>query len=321
MTSLSATAICIAVSILLSAVTHAYAEIIGGRSISITQAPWQLWMGNCGAAWVGGRNVLIAQHCIDTKTAANTFVWAGITRVNQATTANRIAVAEIIKMGTPINFDRDISILKLAADLPANTLARPIRFATAADVTAGYTDKGVECMATGWGRTVPNSGGFADSLQMVMSKVANAPADPVGVIRWGGLGGSQQIGACHGDSGSPLVVKDGAGNWILAGLASYLSSTCGDPAVPSNYARVSSFTSFFQQNGVTQPVTSLPDFRFAFRGGPERPQAPALTLVGLNGVIVSRTRPMRLVGAESGSVLQIGAEGPEARHLRPARSR
>lgn len=320
---------CQSVFTLALAFSWAGSEIVGGHSVSITEAPWQLWIGNCGATWVGGRNVITAGHCIMSKTPGNTFVWAGITRRNQATTATRIAVAEIIKKTTSQDLSQDIAILKLAADIPAGSLARPIRYATPADVTAGYTAKGVVCMASGWGKLSPTLG-LSDSLQLVMSKIYSESG---GVIRWAGQGGTQHVGSCQGDSGGPLVVKDGSGNWILAGASSYISSFCGDPNSAASYARVSAFATWYAANGVPQPSTTpildhviSPQLTSGYFQLAQA-QNVALTVSKLNGATVMKSNRFYPAGkhafpstnlAAGGYILRMRGKNLDVSHRVPA---
>lgn len=48
-----------------------------------------------------------------------------------------------------------------------------------------------------------------------------------------------------GDSGSPLVMRDGKG-LLQVGLAAYASSVCGD-GTPNVYTRISSFAQWIEQ--------------------------------------------------------------------------
>jgi secreted trypsin-like serine protease len=199
--------------------------------------------------------VLTAHHCVDSLTADNVWVWAGITRRSEKTTANQLRVERIITPGPRMSHSMDIAILKLAQDITA-PLAKPIRYATGEDAKAGLTEQGKWCAASGWGFTRPDAG-LPDSLKWVESKIYKPWPNSPGVITWGAQGGNQDIGACNGDSGGPLVVRDAAGGLLLAGLGSYLSSYCGNPTQPSSYARVSAFTAWLLENGVAQPSTPV----------------------------------------------------------------
>jgi hypothetical protein len=231
------------------------ASIVGGKSVPITEAPWQLKMNadgsGCGAAWIGGRWALTAAHCVEDATASATYVWAGITRDRDMNNSNRVQAKRIIMYAADwVNPWRDIALLELNADITA-PLARPIRWSTPADVTAGYESVGKECLASGWG-ALNSDYDWPDSLQAVYSKVKRL--EPY-VIHWAAQGGSQEIGSCQGDSGGPLAVKDGNGDWILAGISSFITSYCGDPDSESSYSRVSGFASWISQQ--TGGLTAL----------------------------------------------------------------
>ena len=222
-------------------------SIVGGKAISITEAPWQLLFeptgSMCGAVWIGGRWALSAAHCVEKAVASTSFVYAGITKASEAKNSNRLAIKRIIPKPEFPESWQDISILELAADI-TSPLAKPIRYATAADVTDGSTNAGVECFATGWGGTDRNVS-FPDSLQGVLSKVKSLETY---MINWAGQGGTANVGSCQGDSGGPLAVKDKSGAWIVAGISSYITSFCGDPKAAAGYSRVSAFADWIKAN-------------------------------------------------------------------------
>ena len=227
-------------------------QIVGGQTVGIQEAPWQLLLyldmgngtrGNCGAVWIGGRWALTAAHCVEHSTAAQAQVYAGITKTTEANASNRLTVSRIlVNPNWPASW-QDIAILELNADVAAH-LAKPIRYATAADVTAGSTNPGVACFATGWGGT-NRQGDLSETLIGVNSKVKSVDKY---MIFWAGQGGTANVGSCGGDSGGPVVVKDKSGAWILAGISSYITSYCGDPNSPAGYSRVSAFADWIKAN-------------------------------------------------------------------------
>ena len=308
------------------------AEIVGGHSISITEAPWQMMFrpsgSMCGAVWLGGRWVATAAHCVEGAQASSSYVYAGITRDRDATNANRIAVKRIVLNPKNNGIDQDISLLELAADVAA-PLAKPIRYATAADATAGLTNVGVACMATGWGG-IDRNVKFPDSLQRVDSKIHSLETY---VINWAGQGGTANVGSCQGDSGGPMVVKDASGNgWILAGISSFITSFCGDPKSPSGYARVSAIAYFISQYapqaqvGVESPrmdLTTLffprPDrFRLAQGGNLDITWTTlgGTVLGGNHGYFAAGEHSLPVTGLASGRyVVQINGKDFQLRHM------
>ena len=289
-----------AAALVLSALSpgRPWSEIVGGHNISIKDAPYQMLFridgsGVCGAAWLGGRWAATAAHCVEGASASGSYVYAGITRFNEAGTSNRIPIKQIIENPDNNGISRDLALLELNADV-TSPLAKPIRYATAADATAGLTAAGVWCNATGWGK-LSASKGLADSLQLVESKVYNS--SQAYVIQWAGAGSGSDIGSCQGDSGGPLVVKDKSGNLLLAGISSYIQSFCGDPKNPSSYSRVSAIAYFIAKYVPQSPVGiqapgqddalffPRPDrFRLA------RAQRVDLTYMNLAGVVLASDR-------------------------------
>lgn len=297
-----------AAALFLGAAVQAKEAIVGGKPITIREAPWQLLLltesgdgsiGNCAASWLGGKWVLTAAHCVEDSPKEEIGIYAGITRRADAKPAVRNKVVRIISQPDYPRIWKDIAVLELEKPITA-VEARPIRMTTPQDVTAGYTKPGVAVMATGWGG-VNRNGRLADTLQMVMSKVSDTTR---WTIEWAGLGGTANIGSCGGDSGGPCVVKDGTGAWILAGVSSTISSYCGDPNSPSSYTKVSAFHSWvtgyigmvtdiqpLREDGA-QALLFAGDGRFTLR----RSQVLDVTVSALNGAVLSRSRKFYAAG-------------------------
>lgn len=236
----------------LPALVAAKSAIVGGKSISITEAPYQLLMkvdegngatGMCGAVWIGKRWVLTAAHCVEDAAPERTSVYAGITRLKEAKPAIAMKVARIMANTEFPDTWKDIAVLELAQDI-VSPLAKPIPYATPADARAGLTSPGKLVIATGWGGT-NRDGDLADSLQSLRTAVADTQRYVISMVP---RGTPKDAGSCGGDSGGPFVVRDAAGTgWIVAGLSSFITSYCGDPDSPSSYTRVSAFGSWIQQ--------------------------------------------------------------------------
>ena len=233
--------------------SQAKSAIVGGKSISIKDAPYQMYMrmdegggatGLCGAVWIGQRWVLTAAHCVEGAVADRTTLWAGITRTREAKETNALHVARIIANPEFPKTWKDVAVIELSQDV-TSPLAKPIPFATVADSKAGLTSPGKLVIATGWGGT-NRDGDLADSLQMLRTAVADTEKYVISMVP---KGTPADAGSCGGDSGGPFVVRDAAGTgWIVAGLSSFITSYCGDPNSPSSYSRVSALSSWIIQN-------------------------------------------------------------------------
>ncbi|MBC7645386.1 MAG: serine protease, partial [Thermoleophilia bacterium] len=76
---------------------------------------------------------------------------------------------------------------------------------------------------TGWGR-------YFDGATMLCAGQLDT-SDP-------SLGVPNGTTVCNGDSGGPLIVKDGLGNWKVAGITSFGSSGCSTRNAPAVFTRV-----------------------------------------------------------------------------------
>ncbi|EKG62343.1 trypsin family protein, partial [Vibrio cholerae HC-56A1] len=105
----------------------------------------------CGGSFLGGRYVLTAAHCFDSRSAASVDVIIGAYDLNNSSQGERIAAQKIYRhlSYSPSNLLNDIAIVELAqtSSLPAITLAGPATRTSLPALTP--------LTVAGWGVTVP----------------------------------------------------------------------------------------------------------------------------------------------------------------------
>ena len=81
--------------------------------------------------------------------------------------------------------------------------------------------------------------------------------DPATMIAAGGQsarGITRRAGVCEGDSGGGLIVKDAAGHWKLAGIASWQARDCGQAdGTPDVFVSVPAFREWINDTIATGP--------------------------------------------------------------------
>lgn len=234
-------------------------RIIGGTSIDIESAPWQVallrdWAGSyydrfyCGGSILAADWILTAAHCVDgiaTNVLAGTASLLGMD-------GQEISVTESYPHPAydPQTDENDIALLKLSAPLDLLTsAAKPISLMNTAAVTRGLQDPGVQGQITGWGSMSTANSGYPTQLQRAFVPILanDAPGieyDPdfitPSMMPAGYVDGGPD--SCFGDSGGPLAVPDSTvpGQYRIAGITSW-GIECGQPGYPGIYTRVSSF--------------------------------------------------------------------------------
>lgn len=231
----------------------------------------------CGSVYIGNRWVLTAAHCIgngwqgrNDKFFEGRQLRAGL--VDLATTGTVWPFDAVVRHAGYVNsrLGNDIALLRLTREPTAAELAggpiRPAKVPTSASPVPAFGQKFV---VSGWGITgvtsdTSNAADEAGRLQHVsrrqmMGEVSYVKqqtcasnehyrnlADGPWIPKPGQIcaGSGEQVDACKGDSGGPMVWKrnDGA---LLVGLVSF-GPGCGQPDTPGVYTDVRYFSDWIE---------------------------------------------------------------------------
>jgi secreted trypsin-like serine protease len=260
--------------------------IIGGTPAEEGAWPWQVRLfesmddqeGFCGGSLIANDWVLTAAHCVydgDGNVEDQIVVGYGS---NERSKLKRVMSAKIIPNEAYQQGDAsDLALIKLSEALPD---AKPVELASPKDVNA-IGLPGSSAVVTGWGalwdftsfdkasmkkseqqRVSPGTLLNRSELDVPMrlhqvelevtehtaceqayDNVGNWIADTEICGSWPSGG----RGACFGDSGGPLVsAVDGGKRYVQIGIVSW-GVECGNPLVPSVFARVSAFYPWIQE--------------------------------------------------------------------------
>ncbi|KAA8578450.1 hypothetical protein FQN60_000069, partial [Etheostoma spectabile] len=238
----------------LCGITPLNTRIIGGQTAPVGSWPWQVSLQSsgfhfCGGSLINNGWVLTAAHCF-LRIPAGLTVFLGIQSL-QGPNPNGVSrtVTTVIKHPNyNLNTnDNDICLLQLSSPVTFNDFIVPVCLAAPGSTFFS----GVSSWVTGWG----NIGSGGNLMEVNLPIVGNRECNcnyGVGRITNNMICAGFRAGgkdSCQGDSGSPLVSKQGS-RWILEGIVSF-GNGCAQPNFPGVNTRVSQY-----QTWINSQITS-----------------------------------------------------------------
>ncbi|KAK4318646.1 hypothetical protein Pmani_010363 [Petrolisthes manimaculis] len=239
-------------------------RITHGTLSGLKEFPWQVAMTvngrfHCGASIIASRWVITAAHCVIKYVNSPRAVELTLGDWDLSTTndgrSTKMNPEKIIAHSgySRSTLQNDIALLKLPRDITFTDKMSPICL----------PDKDVEvegslATVSGWGRD--ENGKLQSQLHHYTAEViSNTLCD----TRWNARGAARGFivntmmcmdstsgDSCNGDSGGPSVVAKsaGTGEYLLAGIVSFGSGSCTDPALPGVYTKVSAYRNWITTN-------------------------------------------------------------------------
>ncbi len=247
--------------------------LLGGAPVEQSEWPWQAalkvttWQINgkweCGGTVIHPNWILTAAHCIvddmderfGTVAPSNIQVRTGSTRFEHGGQTSK--VKRIVKHPefNPLTRDHDIALIELKSPVYVDPL-RPVTWEREAALACPGTLAGV----TGW-----TPAEVCGQSAVALSKVDASIVDPdvcrdaygdddsnpitgnMLCSRW--VNENEDDERCQDDSGSPLIVENGRGGYLQAGIVSR-GNGCDSPKLPTVYTRLANHVEWME--GVTR---------------------------------------------------------------------
>ncbi|XP_033346598.1 chymotrypsin-1-like [Bombus vosnesenskii] len=213
-------------------------QIVGGKDAPVGKFPHQVSLRQSGSHFCGGsiidsRHILTAAHCVQgLNNLKSITVHAGTNQLNTNGQSYGVEKAVAHKGFNSNTLLNDIAIIRVNQNIAFNNLVKSIKLASGSN-----TYEGSNCILSGWGTTrlggkSPNNLQYINLLVESQSKCKQAHwrVQSSHICTYTKVG----EGACHGDSGGPLIHDD-----VQIGVVSF-----GQPCAvgkPDVYTRVSSF--------------------------------------------------------------------------------
>ncbi|XP_059608219.1 brachyurin-like [Phlebotomus argentipes] len=236
-------------------------RIVNGQPAATNQFPHQTTVfstnnnstgGFCGGSLVSPIWVFSAAHC------TRGFAWyhigvGSINRLSQQQTQVSNFVIEHAQYN-PSNLNNDVCAVRLNTPLQINAAVQVIRLPRRSEFTQLWV--GDRAYVSGFGRTT-NTGPISNQLMFTNIRIISN-AECAGVYGTNVIIASTICGrgwdfnsqsTCNGDSGGPLILRQGGASGDLhIGVVSFVSGAGCDSGHPSGYARSTHFTEWVYAN-------------------------------------------------------------------------
>jgi secreted trypsin-like serine protease len=282
--------------------TDAHTAVVGGQTAEPGTFPWMAYVldgrgnetGQCSGTVVAPNLVLTAGHCAENtqtgvlneasgyQVVTGNVDWDAPQTERQVSNVTRVIVCSCFDRRTDIG---DVALLELSTptSAPAVTLASSPR-------------GGTKALLAGWGQTYYNQDAPDERLQWAPTVVQHperceheappfSPASQICVVDTP----NRQTGACHGDSGGPLLVTEpsAVGGMVQIGVADHVYGECATTS-PSVFTRVDAISAWV--SGWAQALASAPPASTSLPADPvAAPMLPGVAssrslALGSNGV-------------------------------------
>ncbi|TDG46594.1 hypothetical protein AWZ03_007032 [Drosophila navojoa] len=224
-------------------------RIVGGHSINITQAPYQVSLANihCGGSIISNQWILTAAHCIFGAQPNQIQVRLGSSE-NVGLNGQLLGIKKIVshEKYNQTTYDYDFSLLELQEPIEFDETKQAVKLPKQGQE---FKD-GEMCYASGWGKT-DNPLNFSGQLQQVQvplikqqecERLLYSLKVTDSMICAGYPQGGKNV--CSGDSGGPLVSSDG----LLVGVVSWTLIPCNMPNSAGVYGRVSTVREWIREH-------------------------------------------------------------------------
>ncbi|OQR72005.1 chymotrypsin elastase family member 3B-like [Tropilaelaps mercedesae] len=246
--------------------------VLRGDDAAPFEFPWQIsiqnpdylqysgkWVPNCGGSIIDKNWILTAAHCVETQPGDDPKIRVVIGAHDITRYGELVSVQELVRtrdiwihpMYDTERIEYDVALIQLPTPLDfagKHSHIAPICMPMANESKV-FED--MDCMVTGWGRTVNSENKDYNSkilqkLPVHVSRQAEcmrAWSDTInGVYRitprhiCAATTRGEGSGVCYGDSGGPLQCYRN-GRWVLVGVADFVRY-CGASYTPNVFARV-----------------------------------------------------------------------------------
>ncbi len=201
----------------------------------------------CAATVIHPRWAVTAAHCVENETPSTIDLLVGTRDLSNPGAGQRVQVVDIVTFPgyDPSTSDGDLALLLLAE--PVTVIGTFARLATDPATFAA----GVTSTVLGWGASTVAEDFYPTILQKVdLPIVERATAQPFydldgtiltdNMVFAGVAAGGKD--SCTGDSGGPLLVPDGSGKFLFAGIVSFGRAVpCGAPNNFGAHTRIASY--------------------------------------------------------------------------------